>query len=172
MKRSSLDKQFAKEWRAFLKNADDKMKQAVADALNEASDEVVKKIKSNMDKQGIKVRTGKLKGSLEATKATKSAPNVVIKSEVYAPLPKNVRRWRSQLSSLDKKDRHWKRLKSSNLNPMKPKMKYPAQGVPYGRIIEFSPRINKPFFYTAWYETRRAVKARMLAKITKTWSDL
>lgn len=140
----------AKGWgtlSTFLKQADERVRQAAADALNEASDEVIKQVKANMSAQGIQEKTGKLRGSVKANKATPKSLNVVIKSEVYKPAPKRPG-WR---------------------NPkMRGRYKH---GVPYGRIIEFSPRIKKPFFYKAWYEKRKQVKEQVMKAIEGAWSN-
>ena len=140
----------AKSWGSlatFLKNADERVRQAAADALNEASDEVIKQVKANMAAQGIQERTGKLRGSVQANKATVKSLNVVIKSEVYKPAPRRP---------------GWKNPK------MRGRYKW---GVPYGRIIEFSPRIKKPFFYRAWYEKRTQIKREVMKKIEGAWSN-
>ena len=131
---------------AFLKDKDEKVRQAAADALNKASDEIVAQVRNNMSVQGIKVRSGKLRGSVGATKATAKSPRVLIKSEVFVAAPR----------------------RPGSRNPrMRNRYKY---GVPYGRIIEFSPRINKPFFYTAWYKKRNKVKDDVMDAISKAWS--
>ena len=131
----------------FLKEADERVRQAAANALNEASDEVIKQVKANMAAQGIREDTGKLRGSVKANKATTKSLNVVIKSEVFKPAPRRAG-WR---------------------NPkMRGRYKY---GVPYGRIIEFSPRIKKPFFYKAWYEKRKQVKSQVIKAIEGAWSN-
>ena len=131
---------------SFLKGADERVRKAAADALNKAAEEVVGRIKSNMSAQGIKERSGRLRGSVKYSKATAKSPNVLIKSEVFKPAPKRPG-WR---------------------NPkMRGRYKY---GVPYGRIIEFSPRIKKPFFYKAWYEERKKVKEQVINEVEKAWS--
>lgn len=123
-----------------------RVRKAAADALNEAAKEVTQGIRQNMAAQGIKQRTGKLVGSIKTTKATEKRPAVKISSEVFAKAPK----------------------RPGLRNPaMKNRYKY---GVPYGRIIEFSPRINKPFFYTAWYEKRKRIKDEVIQKISEAWS--
>lgn len=131
---------------AFLKDADERVKKAAADALNKAADEMEMQIRENMNAQNIQVRTGKLRASLKATKATPKKLNVLIKSEVFAPPPK----------------------RPGSRNPrMKGRYKY---GVPYGRLLEFSPRINKPFFYTAWYNKRQQIKQEIMETIGNAWS--
>ena len=131
----------------FLKNADERVKEAAANALNSAAETLERDIKGNMSAQGIKERTGALRGSLKSTKATAKNLNVVIKSEVYAKKPK----------------------RPGLYNPrMKNRYKY---GVPYGRIIEFSPRINKPFFYKAWYKNKNKIKSEVMEAIGKAWSN-
>lgn len=130
----------------FLKNADERVRKAAADALNEAAKELTEQIKNNMAAQGIQQRTGKLAGSIEATIATAKKPVVIVSSEVYAPAPKQ----------------------PGKENPaMKGRYK---NGVPYGRIIEFSPRIKKPFFYTAWYKKRRQIKEDVIKAIGEAWA--
>lgn len=122
------------------------MKEAAAKALNDAADKLEKQIKQNMDKQGIKNRTGNLRGSLTYNKATPKRLNVMIKSEVFVKAPR----------------------RPGLRNPaMKNRYKY---GVPYGRLIEFSPRINRPFFYTAWYSQRSMIKENVMEAIQNAWS--
>ena len=129
----------------FLKDADDRVRQAAADALNEAAEQVENRIRANMQAQGIQEKTGKLRASLKSKKATAKSPSTVIRSEVYVQAPK----------------------RPGSRNPrMKGRYRY---GVPYGRIIEFSPRINK-LFYSAWYSTRNAVRSRIVDKISEAWS--
>lgn len=131
----------------FLKNADERVRQAAADALNEAAEKLQQDIKNNMAAQGIRQRTGRLIGSVKANTATAKRLNVKITSEVFAKAPK----------------------RPGSRNPrMRSRYKY---GVPYGRIIEFSPRINKPFFYTAWYKNRQAIKEQVMEAIGDAWSD-
>lgn len=130
----------------FLKDADERVRKAAADALNEAAKELTEQIKSNMAAQGIQQRTGKLAGSIEATTATEKKLAVIVSSEVYAPAPKQPGR-----------DNPAMRGRYKN-------------GVPYGRIIEFSPRIKKPFFYTAWYKKRRQIKKDVIEAIGKAWA--
>ena len=129
------------------------MKQAAADALNEAAQTLTKDVRANMEKQGIEERTGQLVGSVEATKATPKKLTVVVKSEVFA---KN---------------------KDGGLRIPKEPGKYnPAMagrykhGVPYGRILEFRPKNPKPFFYTAWYENRKEIREKVIEKIGEAWS--
>lgn len=130
----------------ILKQADKRVREAAVKALNDAAEEVVSQIKNNMNAQGIHEITGELRESIQYTPATEETPKVLIKSEVFAPKPK----------------------KPGVRNPaMKNRYKY---GVPYGRIIEFSPRIRKPFFYKAWYEKRKTVKEEVIEKIGNAWS--
>ena len=131
----------------YLKNADERVRQAAADALNEAATELENQIRSNMQAQGIMERTGALRYSLKATKATAKNPRTVIKSEVFVPAPK----------------------RPGSRNPkMRGRYRY---GVPYGRVIEFSPRINRPFFYTAWYEKRREIRETVINKVSEAWRN-
>lgn len=130
---------------AILRDADERVKKAAVDALNKASDDVQTAIKANMDSVGIKENTGMLRGSIEVEKATEKRLKTVIKSEVFKPAP----------------------LRPGSRNPrMKGRYKH---GAPYGRIIEFSPRINKPFFYTAWYRERKRVKDEIITAIGEAW---
>jgi hypothetical protein len=130
----------------FLKDAEEDVRKAAAEALNKAADELKQEIKNNMARQGIQERTGNLIGSIKATKATPDKLIVNITSEVYAKAPK----------------------RPGLRNPaMKGRYKY---GVPYGRIIEFSPRINKPFFFTAWYLKRKYIKEDIIEAIGEAWN--
>ena len=134
----------------ILKDADERVREACVKALNDASKELETQIKNNMTAQGIQNRTGKLRGSVTSTTATTNKPTVIVKSEVYAPLPKNQ----------GKNRRLWG----------KGNIRYSGKGVPYGRIIEFSPRISKPFFYPAWYKSKKQIKEDIIEAIGKAWS--
>lgn len=151
---------------AYLKDKDEDVRQAAADLLNKGSDMVVSQIKRNLRNQGIKNRTGKLYNSIEIKRATAKSPNVVIMSEVFAPPPKKERELRIAWGKMTKHQKVYRR--KIGKPPMK--FKYPIQGVPYGRIIEFSPRINKPWFYKAWYDMRNRVKDMIVSGIFNTWS--
>ena len=131
----------------ILRDADERVRKAAADAINKATDELESQVRENMAQQGIKQRTGKLFGSVKSTIATSKRLSAVVSSEVFAKIPK----------------------RPGLRNPaMRGRYKY---GVPYGRIIEFSPRINKPFFYTAWYQHRKKIKDDVILAIGKAWSD-
>lgn len=134
----------------ILKNADERVREAAARALNEAAKELEAQIKNNMSAQGIQNRTGRLRASVTATTATAKKPSVVVRSEVYAPLPKRQ----------GKNRRLWG----------KGSIRYPAKGVPYGRILEFSPRYNKPFFYPAWYKMKNRIRDEIITAVGEAWS--
>ena len=137
----------------LLKDADEKVRRAAADALNEAAEKLERQIKQNMADQGIQEDTGELRGSIKFNEATPKKLAIVIKSEVYAPMPKEPGKYN-------------------------PAMKGRYQnGVPYGRIIEFGVRkdkdgkeIRKPFFYTAWYKQRDDIKEAVMEAIGEAWS--
>lgn len=135
----------------MLRDADKRVREACAEALNEASKELQQQILTNMASQGIQNRTGRLRGSIDANLATADKPVVVIKSEVYAHMPKRP----------NKNRRLWG----------KSPIKYGKRGVPYGRLIEFSPRINRPFFWTAWYKHKKRVKEDIIKAIGEAWSN-
>lgn len=134
-----------KSLRAILKDADEKVKKAAVQALNEASEKVQSAIKTNMTSVGIQEKTGELRSSIKVLPATEKNFKATISSEVFKPAPKN----------------------PGKRNPeMKGRYKY---GTPYGRIIEFSPRINKPFFYTAWYKERKRITEEIIKKVGEAW---
>ena len=130
----------------LLKDAEENVRKAAAEALNEAAAELTQGIRNNMSSQGIRERTGNLVGSIKATKATPKKLSVRVSSEVYAKPPK----------------------RPGSRNPaMRGRYKY---GVPYGRIIEFSPRINKPFFYKTWYQKRKKIYEDVIKAVGEAWS--
>ena len=132
----------------LLKDANDRVKEAAAEALNEAAAELTARVRENMNAQNIKNDTGRLRASVKYKKTDSRKLAVVVKSEVYKrPNPK--------------------RPGSRN-----PRMagRYTSRGVPYGRIIEFSPRIRKPFFYPAWYATRKQIREEIVKQIGEAWS--
>ena len=129
-----------------LKNAEERVREAAAEALNESATMLTQQIRSNMDAQGIKERTGALRGSVGFERATKENISLVVKSEVYAKKPR-----RPGLYNPRMRGRY-------------------RNGTAYGRLIEFSPRISKPFFYTAWYKDRKKIKEDVIAKIGNAWA--
>lgn len=158
----SAYRQWKKDWNEFLANADRQMRTAIANQLNRASKELVSNIRANMAKVGIHERTGKLVGSLEIRDATPETPKTVIWSEVYARRPKRPN-W----------NRHLWRKKGWTMNGLNlgKDLRYPRDGVPYGRILEFSPRFGRPFFYTAWYDKRNAIRERIIQVVRNTWQN-
>lgn len=138
---------------AFLKDKDDAVRQAAADALNEAADEIKQQMLANMSAQGITDKTGRLRASVEYDYATAKRPRVLIKSEAVVDAP-----------VLDKQ---------GSINPGM-KGRYTAGAsfdqAPYGRFIEFSPRIRKPWFYTAWYDKMNSAKEKVIQAISKAWA--
>lgn len=134
----------------ILKDADERVREACAKVLNQSAKELEAQIKNNMSAQGIQNRSGRLRASVTATTATAKKPSVVVRSEVYAKLPKKQ----------GKNRRLWG----------KGSIRYPSKGVPYGRILEFSPRYNKPFFYPAWYKLRNRIKEDIIEEVGKAWS--
>lgn len=110
----------------ILREYSDEVKEAAVEALNRNAEMLTEDIKQDMNLAGIQRRTGTLEASVKLKEATVKNLDARVKSEVYAPMPKEP----------------GKRNKN---------IRYPAKGVPYGRLIEFSPRIGKPFFYTAFY---------------------
>ena len=45
--------------------------------------------------------------------------------------------------------------------------KNPNDGVPYGKLLEFSPRLNRPFLYPAFDAHVKAVRESLIAAIRK-----
>lgn len=158
---SSAYKQWKKDWAEFLRNANTQMRTAVANQLNRASDEVMAQMKANMAAVGIKSRTGRLRLLLRVNRATPESPNTVIYSEAEVPRPKRPN-W----------NRHLWRKKGWSMNGLNlgKDLRYPPM-VSYGRILEFSPRLNRPFFYTAWYDRRHSVKARIIWAVRNCWQE-
>lgn len=120
----------------ILKEYSKDVQEAAVTQLNKEAEMLVSDIDADMDRAGIKAKTGALKASVKAIAATVKNLDAGVKSEVYAPLP----------------------AKPGSRNK---EINYPAKGVPYGRLIEFSPRINKPFFYTSFYEKRGKIIDRV-----------
>ena len=142
---------------SFLKDADERVKKAAADVLNEEAQKIENQMLENMNKQGIQERSGNLRRSLKFTEATPEKPYALIKSEVYAVYETGKKKGQKVVVK-----------QPGKRNPaMKGRYRY---GVPYGRLLEFSPRLNKPFFYTAWYNTRKETRERIMEKIGNAWS--
>ncbi len=79
---------------AFLKDKTYEVREAAADALNKGADIVAQRAVSNLRTQGIVNRHNKLYSSVDIKKATPERPRCLIKSEVYAPLPRGERKAR------------------------------------------------------------------------------
>ena len=141
----------------LLKDAEENVKIAAARALNEAAEQLEKDIRANMTAVGIRDRTGRLRGSIELTKATPKKLSVRVKSEVYSINP------RTGQKAIVKR----------------PGLRNPAMrgryknGVPYGRILEFSPRFSKynGFFYGAYYKNKNRIKNEIMEKIGNAWNS-
>lgn len=108
------------------------VQEAAVNELNKEAESLVSDIDGDMDRAGIKSQSGKLKASVKAIAANLKNLQAKVRSEVYAEMPKNP----------------GKRNKN---------IRYAGKGVPYGRLIEFSPRINRPFFYTSFYRKRNRI---------------
>lgn len=108
------------------------VQEAAVNELNKEAESLVSDIDGDMDRAGIKSQSGKLKASVKAIAANLKNLQAKVRSEVYAEMPKNP----------------GKRNKN---------IRYAGKGVPYGRIIEFSPRINRPFFYSSFYRKRNRI---------------
>ena len=120
----------------ILKEYSKDVQEAAVNQLNKEAEMLVSDIDADMDRAGIKTNTGALKASVKAIAATVKNLDAGVISEVYAPMPT--------------------KPGSRNEN-----IYYPKKGVPYGRLIEFSPRINRPFFYTSFYEKRGKIIDRV-----------
>lgn len=136
----------------FLKDKDEAVRRAAADALNKAADEVKAEMQKNIS-SNFEEHTGKMRNSVEFDYATPERPKVLIKSEYVgdAPAPD----------------------KQGKINPaMKGRYKAGSSRdkTPLGRILEFSPRRGKPWFYTAWYNKQKTVEEEIRAKVGEAWS--
>jgi len=130
----------------ILQSYSKEVQNAAMESMNKAVEGLAEDIKSDMDAAGVKEDTGNLRGSIKAFLASEKKLESGVKSEVYKkPLPKNP-------------------------GSRNPNMVYPSKGVPYGRLIEYSPRINKPFFYTSFYEKRGKIVDDIFEAIKKAGS--
>ena len=134
--------------KSFLKGAEERVIEAAVQALNDSAKLLEQDIKANMDARGIQSRTEALRGSVKATKATPKRLSVTVKSEVYKPAPRRPGSRNPRMVGRYKK------------------------GVPYGRILEFSPRYRKynGFFYKAWYKDRQRIKNDVMEAVGNAWS--
>ena len=125
-----------------------RMKREAADALNNAAEEVIRQVRTNMNEQGIHEISHNLANSIQYDKATPDRLKVLVKSEAVTEGPKN----------------------PGKINPAM-KGRYPEGKAVYGRLIEFSPRIGRPFFYTAWYKKRVKIRGEMVGLIARLWDE-
>ena len=116
----------------ILREYSEGVQKAAVDALNRNAEMLAGDIKEGMGAAGIQRQSGKLEESVKVGNATLKNLDAKVVSEVYKPLP----------------DKPGSRNSS---------IYYPSKGVPYGRLIEFSPRINKPFFYDKFYEKKKKI---------------
>lgn len=144
----------------FVKDKADEAIQAGCDVINEEAAKLVGQIQSEMDVVGINERTGNLKGSVKiTTKASVKKPNVIIKSEVFA-LDKDGKKH----MVVNPGSRQGAGSRAMTYNDYK-------DGVPYGRILEFSPRYNRPFFFKVWDREKSRINREVRQKIGVAWSD-
>ncbi len=145
----------------FLENADADVRKEAETALKETTETIAQNIKENYFNVGLKTRKGNLLLSIQTF--VKNKDNYIysgVVSDVFKPLPK----------------KPYSRNTDGNF-------KYPKQGVPYGRIIEFGTRvysenskigtpgeeIRKPFFYTYWYGNKDKITETIIDRIRKAW---
>lgn len=144
----------------FVKDKADEAIQAGCDVINEEAAKLVGQIKAEMDIVGINERSGDLKGSVKiTTKASVKKPNVIIKSEVFA---KDKNGKKHMVVNPGSRQRDGSRAMTAN--------DY-KDGVPYGRILEFSPRYKKPFFFKVWDREKARIDHDVREKIGVAWSD-
>lgn len=135
-----------KSLKAFLKDADERVKEAAVDALNASAERLQAEIVDSIQRAGITEHTGGLRESIKIKPATVKTFNAYIDSEYMKEVPKH----------------------PGSRNPnMEGRYK---NGAPVSRILEFSPRYNKPFFYSTWYTERDGIRQYILAVIGDAWS--
>ena len=138
----------------ILRDADVRVRAAAAKALNDAAEELIRNMKQNMASAGIESRTGRLESSFTFRPATAERLKCLVENEVYA---------------VDGNGSKKIPKEPGKYNPaMKNRYKY---GIPYGRILEFSPRFNRPFFYKTWYAMQDEIKEKIVEQISNAWKD-
>lgn len=135
----------SKTLQRLLKDADIRVKQAAMQALNNAGEELVEGIKESLNST-LNTISGNLEGSVTYEPATENKLMIRVKATATKPAPK----------------------KPGSRTPAM-KQRY-DNGAPYGAIIEFSPRINKPWFYPVWYRKRDKIKQDVLNAVGDAWS--
>lgn len=149
-----------KAWLEFLNNffdaADERTRQACVDALNEAAEDVVGGMEKVFDAGRIVNRTGTLSGSLRNYDKARIADTKSGKRLLHAAIHTDEKTLRT--------------VKNPGARNPKMRGRYP---VSYGRLLEFSKRLNpdgrRDFFYGPWYEMKKDVKAQIEAKIKAAW---
>lgn len=143
--------------RDFFDDAEERTQQACVDALNEAADTVVKNMGQVFDEGRVVSRTGRLRGSLGNYTRAKVVGTTKGKKLLHAAIHTD-------------KDTEVTAKNPGSRNP-KMKNRYPAS---YGRIIEFSKRLNpngeRDFFYGPWYDSKKQVEQDIKEKIFDEWS--
>lgn len=115
------------------------------DTLNDVIHDVEKQAKENLHEQGIKGT--RMYDGFKLKDADVNRPEAVIAVEVWSEKPtKNPININSGI--------------------------YNSKGYAnIGRIIEFSPRIQRPFFYDAFYKRRKGLEDEIRAKVAEVIKD-
>lgn len=138
MSKLSLSKQALDE---LAKVYGDKLVQIVEEEVNKGLDEMAERVRQNYEAQGIRVRSGKLISGTKIRRMRKGSFGRIINEVYNTKVPKN-----PGIHTESMRNRYKK-------------------GVPYGRLIEFSPRINKPFFYPAVDSVKEDVLKRIKGRM-------
>ena len=137
----------AQAWKESCKTFSEKAMKIVMEEINNSLPEIAENVQRHYDEQNIKKITGKLYAGTKIHKMEVSEDKVktaYIINDVINP----------------------RIVKKPGKRNIAMKNRYKG-GTHYGRLIEFSPRINKPFFYPAMDESKEKLRER----IKKRWKD-
>lgn len=126
----------------------EKAAEAAVQCLNDAIDDMDKLAKENLRKHGIKGKT--MYEAFEQTDATVKKPTAMLAVEIWSKKP--VKRPGSRTPSM--------------------RGRYKNGYVSIGRLIEFSPHINKPFFYDAFYKRKKTIESEITEAIRKVTANV
>lgn len=134
--------------KTVLEQYGNKAKQAAIDVISKNADELVSGAKNRASGMN---RTGKMQMSIRAIKPKRknSKYNIVVACDAVNETP------------------------VKNPGSRNPGMtgKYPVGGFPYPRVLEFSPKYNRPFFFNDYYNSKSALPGQISDAIKKAVTE-
>lgn len=132
----------------ILETFGEKAAEATVQCLNDAIKDIEDMAKDNLHANGIKGTT--MYNSFEQTEATTKKPTAMLAVEIWSKKP----------------------VKNPGSRNPSMRGRYKKGYANIGRLIEFSPRINKPFYYKAFYKRRKTIESEIIEAIRKVTANV